>query len=78
MRIHGHDVRALTQRHTIGGLSAHGDRSALLAWLGHLRRAPAQTWVVHGEPLAAESLCQAIQQKGWRAAVPAPRQCVTL
>ena len=56
---------------TIGGLSAHADRSALLAWLGKFRRAPRQTWVVHGEPLAAHSLRDAIDaQLGWRAAVP--------
>jgi metallo-beta-lactamase family protein len=56
---------------TIGGLSAHADRSALLAWLGKFRRAPRQTWVVHGEPLAAHSLRDAIDaQLGWHAAVP--------
>ncbi|HEX7219031.1 MAG TPA: MBL fold metallo-hydrolase [Burkholderiales bacterium] len=78
VRLFGEEYPVRAKVFTIGGLSAHGDRSALLAWLGHFRRAPTQTWVVHGEPLAADSLCQAIQQKGWRAAVPAPRQCVTL
>ena len=59
---------------TINGLSAHADQSALLAWLGGFRRAPAQTWVVHGEPLAAYALRDAIAKRlGWKADVPAPR-----
>ena len=62
---------------TIGGLSAHADRSALLGWLSHFRRPPGQTWVVHGETMPAHSLCDAINAKpGWRAAVPAPGQTV--
>ena len=64
---------------TIGGLSAHADRDALLGWLGHIRSAQRQCWVVHGEPLAAHALRDAIEQRyGWRAAVPAARQTVEL
>lgn len=64
---------------TIGGLSAHADRDALLGWLGNFRAAPRQCWVVHGEPLAAHSLRDEIERRyGWRAAVPAPRQTVEL
>jgi metallo-beta-lactamase family protein len=56
---------------TIGGLSAHADRGALLGWLRKFKRPPGQTWVVHGEPLAAHSLRDAIDgELGWRAAVP--------
>ncbi len=55
---------------TINGLSAHADRDALLAWLGRFRRPPAQTWVVHGEPVAAAALRDAIEQRlHWRAEV---------
>jgi metallo-beta-lactamase family protein len=55
---------------TINGLSAHADRDALLGWIGGFRRAPRQTWVVHGEPLAAESLKNSIiDGYGWRANV---------
>jgi len=64
---------------TIGGLSAHADRDALLGWLGNFRAAPRRCWVVHGEPLAAHSLREAIERRyGWRAAVPALRQTVEL
>jgi metallo-beta-lactamase family protein len=64
---------------TINGLSAHADRDALLGWLGQFRRPPAQTWVVHGEPMAAEALKSSIAERfGWRAAVPAAGQRVSL
>jgi metallo-beta-lactamase family protein len=64
---------------TINGLSAHADRDALLGWLGKFRRPPAQTWVVHGEPRAAEALKSAIAERfGWRAAVPAAGQGVSV
>jgi metallo-beta-lactamase family protein len=72
VRLFGGEYPVRAKVFTIGGLSAHADRSALLGWIAKFRRAPRQTWVVHGEPLAAYSLCEAINQKpGWRAAVPA-------
>lgn len=56
---------------TINGLSAHADQSALLGWLGGFNRPPAQTWVVHGEPLAAHSLRDEIEKRlRWPASVP--------
>ena len=62
---------------TVGGLSAHADRSALLEWLGHFRKPPRNTWVVHGEPLSAHALRDAIQEKpGWTASVPSAGQQV--
>ncbi|HUK04058.1 MAG TPA: MBL fold metallo-hydrolase [Burkholderiales bacterium] len=64
---------------TINGLSAHADRDALLGWIGQFRRAPAQAWVVHGEPLAAHALRDAIVDGfGWRAEVPSYGQEVQL
>jgi len=70
VRLFGEDYPVRARVFTIGGLSAHADRSALLAWLAHFKRPPRETWVVHGEPLAANSLCEAINRKpGWRAAV---------
>ena len=56
-----HPVRAKV--YTIGGLSAHADQAALLDWLGGFRRPPRATWVVHGEPLAAHALREAIEKR---------------
>jgi metallo-beta-lactamase family protein len=79
VRIHGEDVPVRAKVFTIGGLSAHADRDALLGWLGKFRRAPRQTWVVHGEPLAAHALRDGIRkQLGWRAEVPAEGQSAAL
>jgi metallo-beta-lactamase family protein len=64
---------------TINGLSAHADRDALLGWIGQFRRPPGQTWVVHGEPLAAEALKNGIVERfGWRAGVASAGQVVAL
>jgi metallo-beta-lactamase family protein len=79
VRLFGEDYPVRAKVFTIGGLSAHAGRSALLGWLGNFRRPPRETWVVHGEPLAAYSLRDAINEKpGWRAAVPAAGQSVEL
>ena len=79
VRMFGEDTPVRARVFTIGGLSAHADRDALLGWLGKFRRAPRQTWVVHGEPLAAHALRDGIRaQLGWRAEVPEEGQSVTL
>jgi len=79
VRLFGEDYPVRARVFTLGGLSAHAGRSALLGWLAHFRRPPAQTWVVHGETLPANSLCEAINQKaGWRARVPAADESVVL
>jgi metallo-beta-lactamase family protein len=64
---------------TIGGLSAHADQTALMDWLGHFRKPPGHTWVVHGEPLSAHAFKDAIAARlGWHAEVPAAGQKVPL
>ncbi|HEX6157039.1 MAG TPA: MBL fold metallo-hydrolase [Burkholderiales bacterium] len=79
VRLFGEEYPVRAKVFTIGGLSAHAERSALLAWLGHFRRPPRNTWVVHGETLPAASLCDAINARpGWQAQVPAPGQSLTL
>lgn len=56
--------------HTIGGLSAHADQPALLAWLGHVRKPPRQTFIVHGEAGASAALAGAVETTlGWPAPV---------
>jgi metallo-beta-lactamase family protein len=71
VRLFGEEYPVKARIFTIGGLSAHADQAALLGWLGHFRKPPARTWVVHGEPLSAHALRDAIEDRlGWRAAVP--------
>jgi metallo-beta-lactamase family protein len=79
VRLFGEDFPVRAKVFTIGGLSAHADQSALLGWLGHFRRPPGETWIVHGEPLAANALCDAVKRRlGWRAGVAAAGQAVEL
>jgi metallo-beta-lactamase family protein len=79
VRIFGEDYPVRARVFTIGGLSAHADRDALLGWLGKFKRAPRQTWMVHGEPPAAHALRDAVRSRlGWRAEVPEQGQTVTL
>ena len=70
----GERIPVRAQIHTIGGLSAHADQAALLDWLGHFRQAPEQIFVVHGEPLGAHTLADAIHARlGWaQPIVPEP------
>lgn len=60
-------------------LSAHADRDDLLNWMGSMRKAPRRVFVTHGEPVAADALRLAIQDRfGWPCQVPEYRDCFTL
>ena len=51
---------------TLGGFSAHADRTALLGWLGAFRRPPARTFLVHGEAEIAAEFARTIDARlGW-------------
>lgn len=80
VRIFGIPVPVKADIYTIGGLSAHADQAALLAWLGHFRRAPQRTFVVHGEQATAEIFAAAIHDKlGWSGVdLPAQHSSVIL
>lgn len=58
----GESVAVKARVHTIGGLSAHADQQALLGWLGHFKRPPRQTFVVHGEAETAKIFAAAIAE----------------
>ncbi len=79
VHIFGDPVPVRAAIHTVGGLSAHADQQALLAWLGHFRRPP-RTYVVHGEAGSAAALVAAVQDRlGWpQVRAAAPNEFVTL
>ena len=56
----GQSVPVRAAIHTIGGLSAHADQDGLLGWLGHFRRPPQHTFVVHGEAETAAAFAEAV------------------
>lgn len=72
VRIDGEELLVRADIYTIGGLSAHADRGALLNWLAHFSRAPEKTFVVHGEAATALSFAETIRGRfKWDVTVPA-------
>ncbi|MNT36381.1 RNA-metabolising metallo-beta-lactamase [compost metagenome] len=48
-------------------LSAHADADEILRWLRGFTRPPKETYIVHGEPAAADALRLRIKDElGWR------------
>ncbi len=71
LRMFGEELPVRADIYTIGGLSAHADQAALLDWLNHFRRAPRQTFVVHGESATATQFAGLITERlGWDTEVP--------
>jgi metallo-beta-lactamase family protein len=70
VRLAQETIRVASRVHTVGGLSAHADRSGLLAWYGGFRDKP-RVCLVHGEPLAQQALASALRaQYGVEARIP--------
>jgi metallo-beta-lactamase family protein len=72
VKIHGEYVPVRARVSHLEGFSGHADSDGLMAWMRGIRRAPRQTWVVHGDPQASDALRVRIQDElGWKVAVPA-------
>ena len=70
LRLFGQDVAVNAEIVQMSQLSAHAGKSELLRWLSSMPTAPKQTYLTHGEPVAAQALQKAIGQKlSWKAAV---------
>lgn len=72
VRIMGRPVRVRARVATVGGLSAHADRTELLDWVAPSGPG-AEIRLVHGEPAALESLRATLQDRG-RSAVIQPSE----
>ncbi len=79
IKIHGeyHPVRAeVTNLHM---LSAHADRTEITTWLTGFETPPRETFIVHGESDAADSLRHLIEERmGWSVTVAEHNEQVTL
>jgi len=79
VKIHGQQVPIRAEVTQLDSLSAHADRDELLAWIGALPSAPQRVFVTHGEPVAADALRQAIEERHrWPCSVPEYRDTVAL
>ena len=80
VRLFREEVPVRASIHTIGGLSAHGDRAALLDWLRGFTTPPSRAFVVHGERETAENFALALRDELHfpSVTVPGPGECVEL
>ena len=63
VKIMGKEINVRASVHTIGGLSAHADQAGLLQWLKGFKNPPEKTFVIHGEPNAANNFAKVIQEE---------------
>jgi metallo-beta-lactamase family protein len=71
VKIHGEYVPIRAEVVLLDTLSAHADWAEILDWLDGFSRPPSETFVTHGEPVAADALRLRIEERfGWHARVP--------
>lgn len=67
VKIHGGYIPVRAEIDNLSMLSAHADADEILRWLGGFSRPPRETFIVHGEPDAADALRLRIKDElGWR------------
>ncbi len=71
VKIHGEYVPINAEVEQISNLSAHADYSEIMEWLHHFEKPPVTTFIVHGEPVAADAMRHHIEEKlHWEVTVP--------
>ena len=71
VRLFRETVPVRADLYTLGGLSAHADRDALIQWLSNFKNPPTQTFVVHGEEQTALGFAKLLRDAmGWQVTVP--------
>jgi metallo-beta-lactamase family protein len=79
IKIHGEYVPVRAKVELISNLSAHADYSEILDWLKGFESPPKKTFIVHGEPVAANAMRLHIEEKlHWQVKVPEYLETVTL
>ncbi len=79
IKIHGQQVKSAASIETISDFSAHADYNEILAWLKDFKKAPRQTFIVHGEPESSKNLQELIKdQLGWYTHIPVYEEEVEL
>jgi metallo-beta-lactamase family protein len=79
IKIHGQmwPVRATIEN--LSNISAHADYVEILTWMENFAAPPRKTFVVHGEPIATQSLKEKIEETfGWDVVAPSYLQEVEL
>ncbi len=79
VRIHGQDVPIRAEVDLLNNLSAHADAAEIVQWMRGFSTVPRQTFITHGEPVAADAMRQRIERElGWPCRVPEYLESVSL
>lgn len=79
VKIHGEYVPIRAELDNLSMLSAHADADEIIRWLQGFSRPPRRTFLVHGEPEAADTLRLRIKDElGWECQVAEHLERVTL
>ncbi|MEO8520330.1 MAG: MBL fold metallo-hydrolase [Acidobacteriota bacterium] len=79
VRIHGETIPVHASVELIESMSAHADANEIMRWLGGFTHAPRNTFIVHGEPAAMETLSARIGSTlAWKTTMPEHRQTIAL
>jgi len=79
IKIHGEYIPVRAHVELISNLSAHADYSEILDWLAGFEAPPKKTFIVHGEPIAADAMRRHIEEKlHWQVVMPEYLQTVML
>ena len=71
IKIHGAYYEVRAEISNLEMLSAHADSDEIMSWLGGFKKPPKKTFVIHGEPAAADALLQRLEDElKWVAVVP--------
>ena len=73
VRVFGEEIPVRAEVETIGGYSAHADRSELRAWVRRLGGRVTRAFVVHGEGEALGAMATILREEGIKE-VTIPRQ----
>ncbi len=79
LKMRGKMVPVRAEIAQIDGYSAHADKEELLRWLSGFEKAPATTFLVHGEGIASSVLGDAVRSRyGWKTSIPTLGDTVNL
>lgn len=79
LRIYGQDIPILAEVHSLEMMSAHADAGQIVEWMRTAPEAPAQVFLTHGEPTAADALRRRIRRDlDWNVRVPRLEEVVPL
>ena len=71
IKVFGQSIPIKAEVQVLSNMSAHADYSEILDWLSHFNHHPRKVFITHGEPEAANSLKDKIEEKfGWQCVVP--------